>query len=160
MAILAMDQYGLLLSHIISNSKCSNSLQSCVRLSNAGRIAIFLPSKLLSRFDPFKASWDVTSDSIAAHVAFKLKSKRTIFVTDVDGIFTQDPKIQPDAKLLKSIPVHDLLALNGRTSVDRHLPEFLKQYPLPECYVVNGCFPNRIKSLCSGEETVCTQILA
>jgi len=158
MAILAMDQYGLLLSHIIPDSSTSESLSKVKRLAGSERGPIFLPSRLLSKSDPFEPSWDVTSDSIAAYVAVKLRAAMAVFVTDVDGVFTEDPKKNADAKLLNRVTVDELLGFNDRTSVDRYLPNFLKQHPL-KSYVVNGNCPERIGGILCGQTTICTQIL-
>jgi hypothetical protein len=158
MAILAMDQYGLLLSHIIPDSSTSESLSKVKRLAGSERVPIFLPSRLLSKSDPFEPSWDVTSDSIAAYVAIKLRAAKAVFVTDVDGVFTEDPKKNTDGKLLNRVTVDELLGFKDRTSVDRYLPHFLKQYPL-KSYVVNGNCPERIGGILCGQTTICTQIL-
>ncbi len=158
MAILAMDQCGLLFSHVIPNAIFCYSLNEAKKLSKNSLVTIFLPSELLSKEDPFAPSWEVTSDSISAYIAVKLKAAKAIFVTDVDGIFTQDPKVYADATLLKNISAPDLFGFDKRTSVDKFLPKFLKENLL-DCYVVNGYHPERIKAILSGKETISTRIL-
>ncbi len=158
MAVLAMDQYGLLLAQVIPESSSCVSLRTAVEFSKEGRVPIFLPSKLLSRSDPFEPSWDVTSDSITAYIAFKLKAEKAIFVTDVDGILTNDPKKEKDAELISEISVEKLLKLKERTSVDKFLPVFLSKNPL-DCYIVNGKHPERVTAVFSGQTTVATRIL-
>jgi aspartokinase-like uncharacterized kinase len=158
MAILAMDQYGLLLSKFIPSSVVCDSLRVAREISRVGQVAILLPSKMLRKFDPFEPSWDVTSDSIAAYIACKLRVDKAVFVTDVDGIFSADPKNHRNAQLLSQVSVEALLRFSERTSVDKFLPEFLSQHTL-NCYVVNGRFPERLAAILSGQETVTTQIL-
>jgi aspartokinase-like uncharacterized kinase len=158
MAILAMDQYGLLLSHLIPDGCTCESLQDAKRLIKSGGVTVFLPSKSLSREDPFEPSWDVTSDSIAAYFAIKLKAKKLILATDVDGIFVENPKKNPHSKLLKEVSAEELLKINGRTSIDRFLPRFLLKNQL-ECYVVNGNYPKRIGDILAGSQTIGTRIL-
>ncbi|MBM2836129.1 MAG: putative Delta 1-pyrroline-5-carboxylate synthetase, partial [candidate division NC10 bacterium] len=63
MAILAMDQYGLLLSDLASGALAVSSLDAIGAALRSGRLPIFLPSRSLLRRDPFDPSWDVTSDS-------------------------------------------------------------------------------------------------
>lgn len=158
MAILAMDQYGLFLSKMIPNSSLCDTLTNAKRIARAGLAPVFLPSKLLSRHDPFEPSWDVTSDSIAAYLAAKLQAKKAIFATDVDGIFTRDPKRYENAQLLSIVYADELAKLDSRTSVDKFLPRFLKEHKL-DCYVVNGNHRERIGEILAGQKTTCTRIL-
>ncbi len=157
MAILAMDQYGLLLSQAIPQSLVSDSLSAVKQLSDLGKIPIFLPSKFLKQNDPFEPSWNVTSDSIAAFVAAKLSASKAIFATDVDGIYARDPKKYAKEQLLSKLSVDELSSMESRTSVDKYLPIFLKKHPI-DCYVVNGKHPERIRKILLAQETVCTRI--
>ena len=159
MAILAMDQYGLLLDHVIPNASICDSVVEAKKLSKAGKVAIFLPSKFLNERDPFEPSWDITSDSITAYLATELKAPKAILVTDIDGIFAQEPKEKPNPTLLSTISAFELQKFGIRTSVDKFLPRYLIKHPL-DCYVVNGHYPERIEAVLSGKETVCTRILA
>lgn len=159
MAILAMDQFGLFLSNITPNSRVFYSLGKAKKFSAARMLPIFLPSKLMFRKDPLEHSWDVTSDSIAAHIAGLLHAKKLILVTDVDGIFTDDPKKDLDSRLMEKLSAEELLSWNGRTSVDKFLPRMLLETRL-DCYVVSGKHPKRIKAILNDEKTLCTRIVA
>ena len=53
--------------------------------------------------DPLEKSWDVTSDSIAAYIANLLQAQKLLLVTDVDGIFYEDPKKKLDTKLIEEL---------------------------------------------------------
>jgi len=156
MAILAMDQYGFLLSDITPKSHVSYSLEEIIN-SAEGTLPILLPSKLLFREDPLEHSWDVTSDTIAAYIAQLLHAEKLVLVTDVDGIFSEDPKKSLDAKLVEELSAEELLGWNRRTSVDKNLPKNLLQSNL-DCYVVNGGYPERIKLILENKKTVCTHI--
>jgi len=118
---------------------------------------IFLPSKLMFEENPLENSWDVTSDSIAAYVASRVSAKKLVLVTDVDGIFTSDPKNDSSATLIKNLSVEQLLALNRRTSVDRYLPKLLLDVHF-DCYVVNGLFPERVEAVLEDLRTICTLV--
>ena len=157
MAILGMDQFGLLLTQLIPNSCATYSLNAAKQLSKRKAAPIFLPSRMMFKENPLEASWDVTSDSIAAYVAIQLKADKVLLVTDVDGIFTKDPKKHSDAELIPKFPAEKLLKLTSRTSVDKFLPNFLEKNPL-DCYVVNGLQPKRVAAILSGKKTVCTRI--
>ena len=156
MAVLAMDQYGFLLSDITPKSYVSHSLKE-VSNSAKGTLPILLPSNLLFREDPLEHSWDVTSDTIAAYVAQLLDAEKLVLVTDVDGIFSEDPKKTLDAEMVEEVSAEELLGWNRRTSVDRALPKTLLQAKL-DCYVVNGGYPERIKLILENKKTVCTHV--
>jgi len=158
MAILSMDQFGLFLSNITPNSQITYVLEEDQRLSSTGILPIILPSNLMFKKDPLKPSWDVTSDSIAAYIAGLLLAKKLILVTDVDGIFTEDPEKNPNARMIEKLSVNELLDWNKITSVDKFLPRMLLKTKL-DCYVVNGKHPERIKAILKGEKTLCTQII-
>jgi len=157
MAILGMDQFGLLLSQIIPNSCAVYLLNDAKQLSEIRVVPIFLPSRLMFQDDPLEHSWDVTSDSIAAYVASRLNADKVILATDVDGIFTSDPKKHSDAKLLKRTSASELLKLIQRTSVDQFLPKLLLKTQM-DCYIVNGKYPERIEAILAGQHAVCTLV--
>ena len=159
MAILGMDQFGMLLSQIIPNSCATYLLADAQQLSEIGVVPILLVSRFLFREDPLKNSWDVTSDSIAVYVATRLQATRVLLLTDVDGIFTKDPKKHADATLIKKLSPEELMKFNTRTSVDRYLAELLLGTPV-DCYVINGKYPERIKAILAGQNTTCTFIPA
>lgn len=158
MAILAMDQFGLFLSNIAPNSCISYALEKAEKLSATGKLPILLPSRLMFHKDLLEHSWDVTSDSIAAYIAGLLHAKKLILVTDVGGIFTNDPKTDLNARLIEELSAKELLSWNEETSVDRFLPRMLLTVRL-DCYVVNGKYPKRIKAILENEETLCTRIV-
>ena len=85
----------------------------------------------------------------------RLQVPKVLLVTDVDGVFTNDPKTTPEAKLIKNLSASELLAMNKRTSVDKALPKLLLKTSI-DCFVVNGLFPERIEAILEGRETICT----
>lgn len=156
MAILGMDQFGMLLAQITPNSVATYLLSESKQLSENGVAPVFLPSQLMFKQNPLKNSWDVTSDSIAAYVAKKMNAPTLVLVTDVDGIFTENPN-QKNAALIEKLSVEKLLMFDKRTSVDRFLAKLLLEYQI-NCYVVNGKYPKRIEAILSRQQTICTLI--
>lgn len=65
MAILAMDQFGLLLSDLTINTVLNYNFEHAKEASLLGKLSIFLPSQVMFAEDPIENSWKVTSDSIA-----------------------------------------------------------------------------------------------
>jgi len=114
MAILAMDQYGLFLSDVSGIPATTDPLESDLP-------AVLLPWEYMEGNDPFEPSWDVTSDTIAAHVA-RLRG-------------------EPEIVLLKSV--------EGTGVVDRALPGYLEKHQM-DCRVVNGREPERVKAVLRG----------
>lgn len=45
----------------------------------------------------------ISGDTITTYLGKKLNAKKVIFLTDVDGIFDSNPKINPNAKLIQKI---------------------------------------------------------
>lgn len=156
MAILAMDQYGLLLSDITPNSHIVHSLKE-ISKSAKGILPIFLPSNLIFLKDPIEHSWEITSDSIAAYIANAVQAKKLVLVTDVDGIFPEDPKQKLDVKQIEELAAEELQDWNKRTSVDKTLPEMLLQTKL-DCYIVNGTYPERVELILENKKTIYTHI--
>jgi len=157
MAILGMDQYGLLLSDLIVNSLAVDSLEAVKKALASGKIPILLPSNLLFQDNVLEKSWEVTSDAIAVYIAHLLFASKVILVSDVDGILSGDPKNNSNAKLIKKINADQLFTLKKRTSVDNFVPKLLLEWPL-NCFVVNGLFPERVEAILAGKYTICTQI--
>lgn len=157
MAVLAMDQFGLFLSDITPNSQVCYSLED-VRSAGRGSLPILLPSQYIFCEDPLEHSWDVTSDSIAAYMAGVLNAEKLVLITDVDGIYDDDPKKSPNAKLVEQLAAEQLLSWNKRTSVDKSLPKLLIKFRL-NCYVVNGIHPERIHAVLANRKSVYTHII-
>lgn len=159
MAILAMDQYGMLLSSVTPGSRTTSTLDGARRISETGLLPMLLPSRLMSRADPLPHSWEVTSDSITAYIAGELGSGKLVLVTDVDGIYTGDPKEDPAAELIEEISAAELSRSDARTSVDVYLPKIVSK-TLLDCYVVNGRHPERVRAILDDDPTKCTRIIA
>jgi aspartokinase-like uncharacterized kinase len=157
MAVLGMDQYGLLLVDLMADSVAVNGLDDAEKALNEGKLAVFLPSTLIFCEDPLENSWDVTSDSIALYISHRLLADKLLLTTDVDGIYTKDPKLGKNARLIENVKPKELLSFGNRTSVDSALPKLLLQWQI-DCYVINGFFPERVVSVLEGQKPVGTLI--
>lgn len=154
MAILAMDQYGLLLSSLVERCTYTYSLKEAKEEASRGSLPIYLPSRELL-FDPsIEASWDVASDSIAAYTAWRCGSDLLVLLKDVDGVFTSDPKKDEGAELIQNICAS---ALRGYGCVDRALPTYIQRFNIL-CWVLNGLKCGRLRSLLTVGEAVGTKI--
>lgn len=142
MAILAMEQYGFYLADL-GKIKIIDDLDNIKEKS----MSILLPYKLLKKNDELEHSWKVTSDTIAAWIAKKLKA-RLIKATDVDGIYINN-------KLVSTISARELI---GReTCVDLALPIYLIKEKI-NILVVNGKYPDRVINAIFNKKTIGTFI--
>ena len=156
MAILGMDQFGMLLAQITLNSIATHSLSDAKQLSETEAVPIFLPSRLMLRENPLENSWDVTSDSIAAYISIRLKAPKLVLIKDVDGVFTKEPDNE-DAVFIEQLSPEELLKFDKATSVDIFLAKLLSESPV-DCYIVNGKYPNRTEAIFAGQKATYTLI--
>jgi len=136
LAILAMQQTGVLIGEFFKGE-------------------IFDCAALLDD-DVLKASWDVTSDSIAAHVAKGMGAKRLVLLKDVDGVFTADPKKSKNARLIPEIEANNIPVENS--CLDKEFPSFIRDLNI-EIGIINGKHPERIKEILNNKKTKGTRIL-
>ena len=152
MAIIAMDQFGWLLSDLIpGGAPCTG-----VAASARGRIPVLLPAALLAS-DPLPASWEVTSDSIAAWVAGTANAGRLVLVKPVEGLYRAWP---PDGEPIARLSVDELAELRTAghaAGVDPHLPEALRAAGV-ETWVIDGRDPARLATLLEHGSTAGTLV--
>jgi 5-(aminomethyl)-3-furanmethanol phosphate kinase len=147
MAILGMEQFGWLLGDLIPGAaRCADPAEA-----RAGRATVLLPAAL--SLDDLPASWEVTSDSIAAWVAGRCGAGRLVLVKEVDGLFAEWP---PRGEPLARLTVAELAALRAG-GVDAYLPTALEDARF-ETWVVGGRDPERVVELLERGTTVGTRI--
>jgi 5-(aminomethyl)-3-furanmethanol phosphate kinase len=149
MAILGMEQFGWLLSDLIPGAV------RCAELPRvrAGRTTVLLPAAM--PLDRLPASWEVTSDSIAAWVADQVGAGRLVLVKEADGLYANWPaRGEPIGRL----SVAELAALRAG-GVDEHLPELLGSARF-ETWVISGRRPARLAELLDRGTTAGTRIAA
>jgi 5-(aminomethyl)-3-furanmethanol phosphate kinase len=145
MAILGMEQFGWLLSDLIPGA------ERCADLARvgAGRTTVLLPAAL--PLDALPASWDVTSDSIAAWIAGQIGAGRLVLVKGVDGLYAEWP---PRGEPLARLTVAELAALRT-AGVDAYLPTVLEDARF-ETWVIG---PARVSELLERGATEATRIV-
>lgn len=92
------------------------------------------------------------SDLTAVAVAAALKADLCEIYTDVDGVFTTDPNIVPDAKKLDKISYEEMLEMAslGAKVLQTRSVEFAKKYDVP--IVVRSSFNNNTGTLVVKED--------
>ena len=91
---------------------------------------------IITGFQGVTETGDVTtlgrggSDTTAVAIAAQVKAKRCDIYTDVDGIYTTDPKIVSNAKKLDSITMEEMLELAGQGAkvMQTRAVEFANKY--------------------------------
>jgi 5-(aminomethyl)-3-furanmethanol phosphate kinase len=145
MAILAMEQFGWLLSDLIPNGVQCTDLASARAAAARGRTPILLPAALLAA-DPLPVSWAVTSDSIAAWVAGAASAARLVLLKPVGGLYRDWPADGMPPARLSVDELAELRAAGRAAGVDRHLPEALRAAGV-EAWVIDGREPARLARL-------------
>jgi aspartokinase-like uncharacterized kinase len=149
MAILAMDQYGYLLSDLIPHSQSVRDLKAAGEIALDGRVPVLLPFDLIRQADPLPHSWAVTSDSISAWVAKSAGAPKLVLLKDVDGLYRQTPSGEGEGDLLEAINSEQLANCEG---VDRFLAAILGDSRL-DLWIINGNEPRRLEELLAKGKT-------
>ncbi|GAC1409025.1 MAG: aspartate kinase [Actinomycetota bacterium] len=100
---------------------------------NAGKVAI------VAGFQGVSTSSDVTtlgrggSDTTAVAMAYALKADACEIFTDVDGVYTADPRIVPDARLLHVVSYEEMLEMSatGARVLMLRSVEFARNHNVP-----------------------------
>jgi aspartokinase-like uncharacterized kinase len=115
MALLAMEQYGCALASLNRALVPADSLAAIQQAREAEKIPVWMPSRMALAATDIPASWDITSDSLAAWLAGRIGARQLLLVKHFSLSGT-----------VASLP--DLVA---RGIVDQALPAFLKIAKVP-----------------------------
>jgi aspartokinase-like uncharacterized kinase len=121
MAILAMEQYGLMLADLEPRFRLAASEGEIAAALTAGAVALWLPSAMAFAAPEIAASWEVTSDSLAAWLARKIGARLLLLV-----------KSAPAARPL------DAAALAEQGLVDAAFPAYVAHAPFAWDYCGPG----------------------
>lgn len=150
-AIYAMDYNGIKLNKKFSDLELINDFHNLKEhlMENSKRdIIIFLPFNFLYQNDELPHNWDVTSDSIALHLAYKLNLNECFLIKDVDGIY-----VQYQSEVVKEISTKEYrnLEKQGKLSeIQTNIENFKKSKPIDNylliliekykisCVILNG----------------------
>ncbi|ADE30310.1 aspartate kinase [Rickettsia prowazekii] len=95
------------------------------------------------------------SDTTAALIAAAMKADRCDIYTDVDGIFTADPRIIPNAKRIKEIDFLEMLELasSGAKVLHPRAVELVMRYKI-DMRVLSTFSPNTEGTLITSKDTI------
>lgn len=111
-----------------------------------------------------------STEEVFSYLALKLKPYKIVIGTDVDGVFEEDPRLNPNAELIRDVNKNNLhevlLGVGGSTKIDvtggmktkiQHLYDISKKTGAV-CQIVNANVPGRIKDALTGRNTIGTVI--
>jgi aspartokinase-like uncharacterized kinase len=146
MALLAVDQYGLLLAELAGAHPVTESPAEAAAAARAGRLPVLLPGRAVLRAG-LPASWAVTSDTIAAWLCGVMGAARLVLLKDVDGLLDERSRL-----LQKAAPA----GLGG--VVDEAFSDYLPAGV--DCWIINGLAPERLEELFWTRSTIGTEVHA
>jgi dihydroneopterin aldolase len=83
MALLAMEQYGCALASLNGTFVLADSLAAIQHAREAAKVPVWMPSRMALAAADIPASWDITSDSLAAWLAGRLNARQLLLVKHV-----------------------------------------------------------------------------
>ena len=83
MALLAMEQYGRMLAGLQPGLRPAATRAEITRAHRAGVAAVWMPTRMVLADPGIAASWDITSDSLAAWLAGRLTAAKLVLVKSV-----------------------------------------------------------------------------
>ena len=146
MAIYTLNFNGKRLSRLYPNFKLIEEINDILHSSRI--ICIFLPFRYLEKTDELPHNWNVTSDSIALFIAYKLGLKEVFLVKDIDGIMDSDNSLIKHAstKKLRELKIRKIPGiiddnfseLKEQTKpLDPYSLELIDRYQI-SCTILNG----------------------
>lgn len=156
MSILAMDQYGHLISSMLVNSVLVRGLASAREAQLQGRIPVLLPYDLLRETDALPRSWGVTSDSISAWLAELAGARQLVLLKSVDGLFHGSDGSKRAVELQKTERWTPGAGYQG--VVDHYFSTILQKITM-DPWLVNGNCPERLEQLLDTGTTTGTRLL-
>jgi 5-(aminomethyl)-3-furanmethanol phosphate kinase len=157
MAILAMDQFGLMLGDLVPGAGVCRDLAAAAALARDGRAAVLLPAALVLAADDLPASWDVTSDSIAAWVAGRAGARRVVLLKGVRGLYEGAPG---EGEPIGALGTSRLAALRREARAGGVDPYFATALAAAgaEGWIVGGDDPTRLAELLDTGTTTGTRV--
>ena len=98
------------------------------------------------------------SDTTAVALAAVLKADECQIYTDVDGVYTTDPRIEPNARKMKSVSYEEMLEMAslGSKVLQIRSVEFASKYKVP-LRVLSSLIDNPVGTLITSEENIMEQ---
>lgn len=130
-------------------------------LANIGIMPVTFGDVVMDRSRGFGI---VSGDQMMEVMADLYKPERVVFVSDIDGLYTANPKTDPDARLIPEFDAGTLDTISSESDVDdvtggvrNKMKAMLRMCDEGrDCVLVNGTVPGRLLSLLGDEDVTCT----
>ena len=126
-------QAGIITDSNFSNAKIKMVMQeNIIKHLESGKIVVIAGFQGIDKFGNITTLGRGGSDLSAVAIAASLKAARCEIYTDVDGVFTTDPNIIPEAKLINAISYDEMLeaATAGAKVLHNRAVSLAKKYKL------------------------------
>ncbi|KUE73381.1 kinase [Candidatus Methanomethylophilus sp. 1R26] len=131
------------------------------RLADLGIIPVMYGDVITDRSMGFSI---VSGDQIMEMLCRMYSPSRVVFVSDIDGLYTADPKTDPSAELIREVTKDTLARIRTSSSVDdvtggveAKMEAMLRMTSEDrDCVLINGNVPGRLYSLLKGHDVICT----
>jgi len=84
MALLGMEQFGRALASLDARLSPVDSIAAVRRSLRGNKVPVWMPTRMTLAADDIPASWDVTSDSLAAWLAGRVGARRLVLMKQVE----------------------------------------------------------------------------
>lgn len=120
--------------------------------------------------DEEKGIYVLSGDQLVSELAVKLKADRVVIAVDVNGLYTDDPKLNPNAKFLEKLNCEELVnklgmfketqTLDVTGGMRRKILELIKVLKSGiSVTIVNAIIDDRLLKVLRNEEVICTKII-
>jgi len=126
-------QAGIITDSNFSNAKIKMVMgENIIKYLESGKIVIVAGFQGIDKFGHITTLGRGGSDLSAVAIAASLKAVRCEIYTDVDGVFSTDPNIVKDAKLINSVSYDEMLeaATSGAKVLHNRAVSLAKKYKL------------------------------
>ncbi len=164
---LLFSSYDIIVSQILLTRSVLNNRRSFLNLKNSvedlldmGVIPIFNENDSISTDEIGTAFGD--NDSLSALIASKIDADLLILLTDIDGLYTGNPKKDPEARMMYHIEKVDEAVISwasgaGSSFATGGMKTKLTAVQIASqagcgCVIAKGTEPNILKRIMSGEE--------
>ncbi len=105
----------------------------------------------------------ISGDEIALDLAKRYKPEEIIFLTDVDGLYSSDPKEYSNAKFFRDIKISEIDIRDRGKDATGSMTGKIEKIKLMLPYtkrvvIINGLYPDRLKKVLNDEDTIGTVI--
>jgi aspartokinase-like uncharacterized kinase len=132
---------------------CAQEIEACFA---AGQVAVLAAAGVIFNSLQLTPDFITTTDSMGIYFAKMLGASRYVVVSDVHGIYRQEPRHEVAEVAIPNLTLEELERLPS-SKLDPIFPQYFRRHAVPTV-VVNGRYPDRVRAAICGEPTMGTEI--